>query len=75
LIKWGTAHSLFHKELFHKCIWHFAHQIEFAKPNEWDDDGLMFSLIHSPHLPDDYHGQMDIIIDGKLLRFKKDCDV
>jgi hypothetical protein len=75
MIKWGTAHSLFHRELFNKCIWHYAHQIEFANPHEWDDDGLMFSLIHSPHLSDDYHGQMDIIIEGKRLWFKRDCDV
>lgn len=74
-IEWGTASSLFHKELYAKLIWHYPHQIELENPHEWDDEGMMFSQIHSPHLSAGYHGQMDIIAEGPFLRFKRDADV
>ena len=38
-------------------------------------NGTWLALVSSDHLPEGYHGQQDIIVDGSAIRFRKDVDV
>lgn len=73
--EWGSAHSLFHTELFRKLIFFCGSQIEFEKIQDWGEPNILYSKVHSLHLPPGYHGSQDIILESGKMWFKLDCDV
>jgi hypothetical protein len=72
----GRAHVLVHDELLKriKIDPRLRQQILIVASKPFGEDTHLL-LVSSARLPDGYHGQHDLILDGGQIRFKKDADV
>jgi hypothetical protein len=72
----GRAHVLVPDELLKriKIDPRIYQQLLIVTSKPFGEDAHLL-LVSSDRLPEGYHGQHDLILDGGQIRFKKDADV
>ena len=70
----GRAHVIVHNDLLGRLNGELREKVTVINFRPFCDDTVI-ALVSSDALPEGYHGQQDIIIDGSEIRFRKDLDV
>ena len=70
----GRAHIVVHNDLLGRLNGELSAQVTVIHFRPFCDETVI-ALVSSHALPEGYHGQQDIIVDGDSVSFRKEVDV